>query len=85
MESRACYGYYGEGHGCTGEVQPVVHKSGWRFMNFYFEVKGLSGFNHVEVKACDYAHAMKQLKAWARRDGFEIVGNEKGYENQVDY
>ena len=43
MESGACYGYYGEGHGCTGEVQPVVHKSGWRFMNFYFEVKGLSG------------------------------------------
>ena len=38
----------------------------------------------MEIKACDYAHAMKQLKAWAKRDGFEIVGNKKGYENQVN-
>lgn len=84
MESRACYGYYGEGHGCTGENPPVIHKRGWRFMDFHFEVKG-KGFTHVEIKACDYAHAMKQLKRWAKRDGFEIVGNEKGYENQVNY
>jgi len=53
-------------------------------MDFHFEVKG-KGFTHVEIKACDYAHAMKQLKRWAKRDGFEIVGNEKGYENQVNY
>lgn len=85
MESRACYGYYGEGHGCTGEMQPKkIHKSGWRFMYFHFEVRG-KGFSHVEIKACDYAHAMKQLKAWAKRDGFEIVGDKKGFENQRNY
>lgn len=42
----------------------------------------------MESRACygyDYAHAMKQLKKWAKRDGFEIVGNAKGYENQVNY
>lgn len=85
MESRASYGYFGEGHGCTGENPPVIHKSGWSFKCFYFEVKGLKGFSHVEIKACDYAHAMKQLKKWAKRDGFEIVGDKKGYENQVNY
>lgn len=87
MESRACYGYYGEGHGCTGEMQTKkVHKSGWRFMTFFFEVKGKRfPFTHVEIKACDYAHAMKQLKAWAKRDGFEIVGDKKGFENQRNY
>lgn len=53
-------------------------------MRFYFEVKG-RGFTNVEIKACDYAHAIKQLKAWAKRDGFEIVGNKKGHEYQVNY
>ncbi len=53
-------------------------------MDFHFEVKG-KGFSNVEIKACDFAHAMKQLKKWAKRDGFEIVGNAKGYENQVNY
>lgn len=85
MESRACYGYYGEGHGCTGENQPAKpHKKGWRFMTFHFEVQGL-GFKYVEIKACDYAHAMKQLERWAKRDGFVIVGDKEGYENQVNY
>lgn len=84
MESRACYGYYGEAYGLTGEMQPVIHKSGWSLKTFYFEVKG-QGFSHVEIKACDYAHAIKQLKRWAKRDGFEIVGNKKGYENQANY
>lgn len=84
MESRACYGYYGEGHGCTGEMQPVIHKSGWRFKDFHFEVKGIA-FKHVQIKTCDYDHAVKQLKKWAKRDGFEIVGDKKGYENQRYY
>lgn len=84
VESRANYGYYGEGCGCIGETPPVIHKRGWRFTNFHFEVKG-KGLNCVEIKACDYAHALKQLKKWAKRDGFEIIGNKKGYENQVNY
>lgn len=54
------------------------------FQKFFFEVKG-NGFANVEIKACDYAHAIKQLKKWAKRDGFEIIGNKKGCENQVNY
>ena len=89
LESRAAYGYYGEGHGASGENPPKVHKSGWRFSEFYFEISGTyqqtQGFKHIEIKACDYAHAMKQAKRWAKRDGFTIVGDKAGYEYQRNY
>ena len=85
MESRAAYGYYGAGNGCTGENQPAKpRKKGWELKPFFFEVRG-RGIRYVEVRACDYAHAMRQLKIWAKRDGFEIVGDKKGYENQSEY
>ena len=85
LENRAAYGYYGEGHGATGEKPPTTHKSGWRFMNFFFEIKGDSICKYVEIKACDYEHALKQLKKWAKRDGFTIVGDKPGCENQRNW
>lgn len=89
LESRAAYGYYGEGHGATGENRPKTHASGWRFMDFYFEISGTFeqtlGFKHIEIRACDYEHALKQAKKWAKRDGFVIVGDKQGYEHQRNY
>ena len=86
LENRAAYGYYGEGHGATGENPPKKqHASGWRFMDFFFEVAGNPFFKSVEIKACDYEHALKQLKKMAKRDGFTIVGDEKGYERQRNW
>lgn len=85
LESRSSYGWYGEFGGMTGENEPNVRKSGWHFHNFHFEISSFKykGFStYVEIRACDYAHAMKQLKAWAKRDGFIIVGDRPGWENQ---
>lgn len=82
LESRAAYGYYGEGNGVTGEKKPTTHKSGWRFTHFYFEISGDTMCKTIVIKACDYEHAMKQAKKWAKRDGFTIVGDEAGYECQ---
>jgi hypothetical protein len=82
LESRAAYGYYGEGHGATGEKAPIIHKSGWRFTEFHFEISGDPFFKHIEIKACDYEHALKQAKKWAKRDGFTIIGDKKGCELQ---
>ena len=89
MESRAAYGYYGEGHGVTGENAPKTHKSGWSFWDFHFEIDGTyaqtQGCKVIQIKACDYAHAIKQAKKWAKRDGFTIVGDAKGYEMQRNF
>lgn len=87
LESRAAYGYYGEGYGATGENPPKkTHASGWHFYNFLFEITGTyqhtQGFTEIEVRACDYEHAMKQAKKWAERDGFTVVGDAKGHEYQ---
>ena len=86
LESRAAYGYYGDGHGATGEKPPAPkHKSCWRFMEFFFEISGDPMFKFVEIKACDYAHALKQVKRWAKRDGFSVVGDKPGYEHQRNF
>lgn len=85
LENRAAYGYYGEGHGATGEKSPTTHKSGWRFSDFYFEISGVPFFKFIEVKACDYAHAIKQAKARAKKEGFTIVGDKVGCENQRNW
>lgn len=85
MESRAAYGYYGEGYGATGESVPITHKSGWRYMDFGFEIHSKTGKENIRIKACDYAHAISQLKKWAKKDGFEIIGDAKGYEKQRNW
>lgn len=85
LENRAAYGYYGEGYGATGEKSPITHKSGWRFMDFFFEISGDPMFKTIEIKACDYEHALKQAKKMAERDGFKIVGDKPGCENQRNW
>ena len=89
LESRAAYGYYGEGFGASGETKNKPHASGWHFHTFHFEITGTyqqtQGCTGISITACDYAHAMKQAKAWAKRDGFTIVGDEKGWESQRRY
>lgn len=77
MECRSMYGYYGESGGITGEQAPIAHASGWRFDKYFFEISGTfeqtQGCTRIEIKACDYAHALKQARKWARRDGFKLV------------
>ena len=76
MESRACYGYYGEGHGATGEAVPKKqHPSGYSFDDYVFEVKGVGRYVYpiCKVKAMDYDHAVAQMKRWGKREGFEVV------------
>lgn len=88
LETRAAYGYYGEGHGATSETrkEKKTHASGWHFSDFYFEISGTYqqtfGFTYIEVKACDYAHAVKQAKRRAKREGFTLVGDKAGCEYQ---
>lgn len=76
MESRACYGYYGEGHGASGESKPKKeHASGWSFDDYAFEVKGIGRYFYpkIEVKAKSYENALKAVEKQGRREGFEIV------------
>lgn len=86
LESRAIYGYYGEGYGATGENPQKIHASGWRFSEFYFKISGTfaqtGGCKYIEIKACDYEHALKQAKKWAKRDGFTVEGDKEGCECQ---
>lgn len=85
LESRASYGYYGEGHGTTGENTPTTHKSGWRFSDFYFEISGDPFAKFIEVRACDYAHALKQAQTRAKNEGFTLVGDKPGREFQRNW
>lgn len=83
LESRAAYGYYGEGHGATGEKPPKQHASGWSIYSYRFEITGHKyRYTTIEVNARNYANAVKRAKAWAKRDGFTIVGDAKGCEYQ---
>lgn len=84
LESRSAYGYYGEHGGASGEIAPKTHKSGWRFMTFHFKTN-YKVSPVIEVKACDYDHAIRQAKKWAKRDGFEIIGDADGCESQVNW
>ena len=72
LESRSAYGYYGEHGGATGENPPKAHKRGWRFLTYVYETDSAM-CPRIEIRACDEEHAMKQAKAWARRDGFTII------------
>lgn len=84
LESRACYGYYGTGHGATGEEQPKTHARGWHIWTFYFVVRWPNRKRNecVQVDASCYKNALKNLKRWQKRDGFEIIGDAPGHEKQ---
>ena len=76
MESRACYGYYGEGHGATGEVLPKKqHASGYSFDDYVFRIEGIGHYEYplMQVKAIDFAHAVKAIEKEARKQRFKIV------------
>lgn len=75
LESRASYGYYGEHGGATGETPPKTHKRGWRFREYTFQTTEPEWkVNKIVFKASDYEHALRQAKAYARKNGCEIVG-----------
>lgn len=60
-------------HKDTAEPK-VAHKSGWFFQTFHFKTDSKGEFKDgIEIKACDYEHAIKQAKAWGRRCGFKVV------------
>ena len=80
MESRACYGWYGEGNGASGETK-VRHGRSHKLGTFRFIVDwhlyGVS--NKVEVNAMDLEHAERNVKAWAKRDGGTFLGEDPEY------
>jgi len=76
MESRACYGYYGEGHGATGESKPKKeHASGYSFNDYVFRIEGIGHYEYpqMEVKAIDFAHAVTAIEKQAKKDHFKII------------
>ena len=89
LESRSAYGYYGTNGSASGETTPITHKNGWGIRTYRFEIAGTfeqkGGCHEIEVRACDYDHAIKQIKRWARRDGFSVVGDAKGWEQQSNW
>lgn len=58
--------------------EPKKHKSGWHFETFHFKTDGEGEFKNscIEIRACDYEHAIKQAKAWGRRAGFKVLVEE---------
>lgn len=73
LESRSAYGYYGEFGGASGEVPPRIHKSGWTFGEYTFKTNEPS-CNLLSIRACDYEHAIKQAKTYAREHNCEVLG-----------
>lgn len=86
MESRACYGWYGEGCGASGESAPI-QRGGYKMSDYYFLVDWHDSFfsNKVSVKAMDFAHAEKNVKAWAKKDGGTFIGEDPDYYNINHY
>lgn len=80
LESRSSYGFYGEHGGLTGEVPPTKYKSGWNFGEYVFRTSEPEWMcNRLSIKACDYAHALKQAKKYARDNKCEILGVTETY------
>lgn len=77
LESRSCYGYYGEGHGATGETPPDKMRGGYSIKEYRFvidwHIRGIA--NEGIIHARNYKNAVKQAKAWAKRDGGEFIGD----------
>lgn len=76
MESRACYGYYGEGHGATGEATPKkARPSGYSFDDYVFRIEGIGHYEYplMQVKAIDFEHAMMAIEKQAGKQCFKIV------------
>lgn len=48
------------------------HKSGWAFLTFKAKTT-VPGYEAMEFKACDLAHAEKQAKAFTRRHGGTVL------------
>ena len=74
LESRSAYGYYGELGGASGETPPKTHKRGWEFGQYIFKTNEPTGMYDLSIKACDYAHALKQAKAYAKKWKVEVLG-----------
>ena len=54
--------------------EPANSKRGWHFQSFHFNVEGSPELaNGIEIRACDLEHALKQAKAWGRKDGFTVI------------
>lgn len=77
VESRACYGFYGEGHGLSGEEPPKQSRGGWQYDYFYFRIDwGDARLSQLAViKAKTRENAIRQAKAWAKRDGGTFLGD----------
>ena len=59
----------------------------YQMHTFYFETDlDKKGFSKIfSVNAKNYKNAVRNAKAYAKRDGFIIIGDAKGHENQRNY
>ena len=78
LESRSAYGYYGEGHGATGEKPPKEH---YTMEKFHF----LVDWHHpmiskkVDIMAKNFKNAERNVKAWAKHDGGTFLGEDPDF------
>ena len=81
MESRACYGYYGEGHGASGEIRPKAYRGGYSINTYYFlidwHMPGIS--NEAEIKAKTFENAERRAKALAKQENGTFIGENPKY------
>ena len=81
MESRACYGYYGELGGASGERKPKAYRGGYNINTYYFlvdwHIPGIS--SETEIKAKTFRNAERRVKEWAKRDGGTFIGENPKY------
>lgn len=53
-------------------AEPTKHKSGWSFSSYHFTTN-IPGYERMEFKACDYDHALKQARAFARKHNGAVI------------
>lgn len=52
----------------TDKEPPAPRKSGWTFQTYHAKTT-VPGYEEMEFKACDMAHAEKQAKSFVRKHG----------------
>lgn len=79
LESRSAYGYYGEGHGATGETPPK--KEHYTMDTFHFLVDWHDDFfsKRVTITAKNFKNAERNVKAWAKREGGTFLGEDPDF------
>ena len=52
--------------------EPAKHRSGWAFFTFHARTT-VPGYESMEFRACDMAHAEKQARSFAKKNGGLLI------------